>query len=267
MSSIEIGKVRLGKQDYKHDVRTLALAPFIAVPYFPPVWVFDAGRAAFPNDLWGNDAYGDCVVASRANAQLRLERMEQRRTIPIAANDVIELYKKMTGCKEPEDENDTGLVMLDAMRQWRKEGWSMAANKARVYKIAAFGEVDPMNNQELRAATYLLGGVHYGFSLPRVAQSMIENKVWDYNGETGPEWQPGSWGGHAVYGFGYDNQAHVIKTWGMNVRVTNAFMRKYCDEAWAVVDSFDSWRTKQTIDVVKLVEKLRSVASHVAYDG
>jgi hypothetical protein len=92
---------------------------------------------------------------------------------------------------------------------------------------------------------------------------MTNNGVWDYNGEKGPSWQPGSWGGHAVYGFGYDGDSITIKTWAMNVRVTNNFIDRYCDEAWGIVDALDSWRTRQTIDVAKLTEELQQISSHV----
>lgn len=261
---MDFEKLKLGKQGYKHDDRTLMMAKFLSPDiHIPDHFNFDANRAPFPDRVWGNDNYGDCVIAARANATLRLERVEQRRTLAMVDEDAINLYKAMTGCQSPGDEKDTGLVMLEAMRQWRNEGWSMFKYPHHHYDIAAYGEIDPMNQQELRACIYMLGGVHFGFALPVAAQQMTRNKVWDYNGENGGEWQPGSWGGHAVYGIAYDKDSITIKTWGFNVKVTNAFIEKYCDEAWGVVDNLDSWRTKQTIDVSKLESELRQISSHV----
>lgn len=255
-------EVKLGKRDYRHDERTLALGPVLSTDItVPEVFNFDKNRAPFPDRMWGNDEFGDCVIAARANQTLRIERVEQRRTLHMVDDDVISEYKKLTGCVSPGDANDTGLVMLNAMRDWKNDGWTMTQKPGHHYSIAAYGEIDPMNRKEVRASIYMLVGIQFGFALPWAARRM--GSVWDYTGGTGPDWRPGSWGGHAVYGFGYDPEGITIKTWGQNVTVTNAFLEKYCDEAWGVVDALDSWRTKQTIDVADLIAKLKKISSHV----
>ena len=259
---LDFENMRLGKLEYKHDNRTLALAPMLSTEIrVPEIYNFDKNRAPFPDHMWGNDEYGDCVIAARANQTLRIERVEQRRTLYMVDDDAISEYKKLTGCVSPGDPNDTGLVMLYAMRDWRNDGWTMTQKPGHHYNIAAYGEIDPMNPDEVRASIYMLVGIQFGLALPLATRKM--GTTWDYNGETGPEWQPGSWGGHAVYGFGYDPETITIKTWGENVTVTNTFIEKYCDEAWGVVDALDSWRTKQTIDVDKLLSELKQISSHV----
>lgn len=251
-------EMQLGKKAYEHNPKTLKLAEFMLPAIsVPPSFDIDAHRNPFPTDLWGNDAFGDCVFADRANAQLRLERIEQRKTIPITNEIVINEYKKRTGCVSPGDANDSGYVILQAMREWRKEGWSIGA---RNYNIFAYGELDPKNHQQLKEGAYLLGGVHFGFALPRAMQGKT---AWNYNGETGPDWEPYSWGGHCVYGKGYNASGMLVKTWGMDVKVNWAFIDKYCDEAWAVVDNADSWRIKQTVDVSALASQLGKITTHV----
>lgn len=264
----EIHELKLGKLEHKHDDRTLMLAKyFLPDIRVPEIFDFDKRRAAFPLRMWGNAAYGDCVIADRCNAILRLERIEQRRTIALYDEDAISEYKKLTGCQQPGDENDTGLVILDAMREWKNDGLETDGRSGirspRTYKIAAYGELDPHDGRQLRTAAYLLHGIHFGFWLPAAAQSMTDNGVWDYNGETGPDWEPGSWGGHCVYSKAFDSTSMEVLTWAMKVKVTDNFIKKYCDECWAVVDSFDSWRTKQTIDVAKLTEQLHEITSKV----
>jgi hypothetical protein len=259
---------KLGKGKYVHDERTVMLARLLLpeIPV-PATWDFDKGRKAIPLRMWGNDAWGDCVIAGEANQLLRLERIEQRRTVPMGDQDAINRYKELTGAQQPEDENDTGLVVLEAMRNWRNTGWQMDGRvnvrNPRNYSIAAYGELEPNDHSQLRAASYLLHGIHFGFALPIAAQGMTNNGVWDYNGETGSQWEPGSWGGHLVYSKAFDPESMEILTWAMKVKVTNNFIDKYCDEAWAVVDSLDSWRTKQTIDVQKLIQTLTGISHKV----
>jgi hypothetical protein len=66
-----------------------------------------------------------------------------------------------------------------------------------------------------------------------------------------------------VYSKAFSPEGLFILTWGEEVFVTNKFIERFCDEAWAVVDSLDSWRTKQTIDVPKLLSELQQVSGRV----
>jgi len=266
---IDLAKVSLGKKAYEHDERTLMLASFMKTDEIsvPDHFDFDKGRRAFPIRVWGNDAYGDCVIAGRCNHIVRLERVEQRRTIALYDDDAIAEYKKMTGCVNPGDENDTGLVVLSAMQEWRNTGMQ-TDGRARVrsprnFSIYAYGELNPQDHDQLRLASYALHGIHLGLWLPIAAQEMTQNRVWDYNGESGEEWQPGSWGGHLVYSKAFDTDGLEVLTWGIKVKLTWNFIDKYCDEAWAVVDNQDSWRIKQTVDVAALNKQLHEITSQV----
>lgn len=265
----DILNLRLGKQEYQHDDLTLMLAKFMRTDEIrvPSTWDFDKSRRPFTLRMWGNADYGDCVIAGRANAIVRMERVEQRHTITLLDDDAINNYKRLTGCVSPGDAHDTGLVVLEAMRDWKNVGMvtdgRAGIRSARNYKIAAYGELEPQDHVQTRTASYVFHGVHMGFWLPVAAQRMTQNGVWDYNGETGPEWQPGSWGGHLVYSKAFDPESFEILTWASKVKVTNAFIDKYCDEMWAAVDVLDSWRTKQTIDVPALEAQLQKISGHV----
>lgn len=246
---------KLGKLDHKHDDRTLMMARFLAPVRVPSIYDFDKGRRPFPWKVWKNDELGDCVIAGRANQQLRLERIEQRRTIGMRDVDVVNEYFRESGGQ------DSGLVMLDAQRSWRNEGWTV---NGRNYKIAAYGEVEPQDFDQLRSGIYVLHGMQYGFSLPIAAQAMTHQGVWDYNGETGSEWQPGSWGGHCAYGKSYRRHDEFpVITWGREVVVTGNFIKKYCDEAWVVVDNLDPWSHSNTLDVKGLTAALHQISGKV----
>lgn len=255
----KIGK--LGKQGHEHNDKTLMLARFFLPEiYYPSTFDFDKGRSPFPIRMWGNDDWGDCVIAGEANQLLRLERIEQRRTLPLGDQDAIDRYKALTGAHTPGDGRDNGLVVLQAMRNWHHSGWSVGG---KLYGISAYGELEPNDPHQLRMACYSLHGIHFGFSLPLAARAMTSQKLWDYKGETGPEWEPGSWGGHLVFSKSYTKRGFRVLTWGHEILATDAFISRYCDEAWSVVDSLDSWQVKQTIDVVKLQERLGQISSKV----
>jgi hypothetical protein len=254
---------RLGKKEYESDPRTLRLATFLKIPYYKETYDFDSKRAKFPTHMWGNDAYGDCVLASEAECMLRLERVETRRTLRTLTDDVvINRYKKMTGTETPGDGNDNGLVMLQAFRAWRHIGWHFGPE--RDYTISAFGEVDPLDSDQLKAAIYVLGGVHFGFALPKTAMAQTDKGYWDVVQDApGNSGKPGTWGGHAVYSKRYNKDNFYVKTWGKEIRVSDAFVKKYADEAWGVVDNLNHWRKSSYLDVGGMLAKLREVGVHV----
>ena len=255
--------VKLGKKPYVHDERTFMMGKYLLPDiHVPESWDFDGERRPFPTKVWGNNDYGDCVIAGEANQTLRLERIEAHRTVPLTDEDAITRYMKLSGCAEPGDQYDTGLEIIAAMRDWKNNGFHMST-RDRYFTIAAYGELDPQDHQITRAAAYLLHGVQWGFWLPRAAQQMTREGVWDYNGQTGDEWKPGSWGGHCVYSKKFDADAHYVLTWGMEVAVSNAFVDRYADEAWAVVDSLDPWKATKVIDVEALEAALAHLSSKV----
>jgi hypothetical protein len=256
-------KVKLGKKEYQHDDRTLMLAKYLPVDIRVPAdFDFDANRRPIPNNMWGNDEFGDCVIAGEANEILRLERVETWQTAQITDEDAINRYKHLTGCKEAGDENDTGLEIIAAHRDWRNNGFKVAY-KGRTYFIDAYGEIDPSDREQVRLATFLLHGTQWGVWLPEAAQQMTNEGKWDYKGETGPEWKPGSWGGHCVYSKKFSPDSIFVETWDMEIEVTNAFIDKYADEAWGVVDNLDEWRKSGHLDVDAMEKRLSEITTKV----
>lgn len=259
---------RLGKKEHKYDQRTLALGDFIQRGPLPASHDFDKNRSRFPLEVWGNDEWGNCVIVGQAHQLVRLERLEQRRTLPITENDVVERYKALSGAQTAGDIEDDGLVMLDAMKAWRG-GWELDYSRSappRRYSIAAYGELDPQDPWQLKAAIFLLHGIQFGFWLPYTAQNSMNSAepVWDYISTGDWRERPGTWGGHAVFCKAYSSSGdYEILTWGQKVRVTQAFVDRYADEAWAAVDDFDTWRRSSIIDVPAMVERLREIGALV----
>lgn len=258
--------LKLGAVTGKRDAKLVTLDPFIKedMVQAPASYDFDKGRKAFPSRMWGNNAFGDCEVAGRANYALRLERVETRATPDIEDDDVITEYKLMTGCESPGDNNDTGLTTPDNLNKWR-HGWEItkawkhgATPATRTYNIFAYGFVTPSNHDLVRLATYLFHGIIIGANLPVAAQTQFEtNQVWDVvNDSTG---EPGSWGGHCMYGKAYDKDHMKLLTWQREVIVTNAWWNEYVDESYCVIDAHDVWRnSKHVFDIDALVAEMRN---------
>jgi len=244
---------RLGKAPAKRDARNFKLAALLkALPPVPDEWDYDLANPAIaiPTPMFGNDVYGDCVIAGRAHQTLRFEAFEQQKLIPVTDKDVLREYWKQEGGTGPDF--DKGLVVLDSLKLWRKPGWRVARRK---YSIYAFAQVDQNNMAEVKAAIYLLSGAGAGILLPRSAQDQITSgKPWDVT--SGPDSTPGSWGGHYVYLVGYTTLGPVCVTWGRKQQMTWAFLQKYCDELYALVDNKDRFVKGSPVDVVKLAQYL-----------
>src|SRR5882762_9392904 len=107
---------KLGKAPCKRDKRNLMFAAILrAKVKVPKEYDFDLKHAGIPTPMFGNDTYGDCVIAGRAHQTLRFELIEQGSKIGIADADVVREYLKETGGA------DSGLVVLDSLNEWRQE--------------------------------------------------------------------------------------------------------------------------------------------------
>ena len=243
---------KLGKTAPRIDKRTIKLSSILkALPPIPTEYNFDSGlKFKIPLQMFGNDKYGDCVIAGRANQTLRFEAFEQQRAIVVTTKDVTTEYLKESGGL------DSGLVMLDSLNAWRK-GWKVAG---QTYDIYAFASVNPKDLNEVKASIYLLGGLYIGLSLPLNAQDQINaGKPWDVT--SGPKSKPGSWGGHCVYIKQYSTLKKLIPcmTWATIQPMTFAFFQRYCDEAYAIVDDQDKFIKNSPVDVNKLNQYLREI--------
>ena len=225
--------MKLGKLPQKIDARTFQLRKLLVAANLPPLPAeFDADGSCpnlLDNFMFANDKYGDCVIAGRAHMTLRFECFEQKKIIVISDTDVLNAYWHETGG------NDSGLIMLDSLRVWRKEGWTAAGNP---YNIYAFAQVTIKHHDDVKYSVLLLNGAYIGLNLPLSAKSQL-GKVWEVG--SGPDSEVGSWGGHCVYVKSYNAIGPVCVTWGKPQQMTWAFLDKYCDEAYAVIDNRNTW--------------------------
>ena len=234
---------KLGKAPAKADRRNLMFATLVRAPVpAPNEYDFDLVHPGVPTPMFGNDQHGDCVMAGRAHQTLRFELIEQKKVITITDKDVLREYTSETGGP------DTGLVVLDSLKEWRSKGWRVGKRR---YNIKAFAQIDQTSADEMKGAVYMDIGVGIGLSLPKSAQQQIAaGKPWDVT--TGPAAAPNSWGGHYVFVPGYTASGPVCVTWGRKQQMTWSFIRKYCDEAYAVFDAADSAKKTRFLKMATL---------------
>lgn len=225
--------LRLGKNEPKHDPRTLKLAKYVdraAIP-IPAAEDYTPAVAAWP--MYGNDRLGDCTCAAVGHMiQAWSANVGTEKTFDEAD---IELLYWETGTPpsssgEAGGDTDTGRFELDILNYWRKTG---VGQPSYADKIVAFASIDVSDINMLKTAIFLFGGVYVGLALPKTAQGQA---VWDVvgDGETGDS-QPGSWGGHAVNVAGYGDGKLKLVTWGGVMEMTENFWHAYGDEAYAIV--------------------------------
>lgn len=243
---------KLGKAAAKKDERNLKFATLLraALPTLPTSYDFDTGHAGIPTPMFANDTHGDCVIAGRAHQTLRFEDIEQGSVLMITDKEVLREYFKETGGA------DSGLVVLDSLKKWRRKGWKVGKH---TYHVQAFAQLDFQNPDEVRQAVFSDVGIGLGLQLPKAAQTQIQTgQPWDVT--TGPGSAPGSWGGHYVYVPGYTPQGPVCVTWGRKQQMTWAWLDKYCDEAYAVFDARNRFK-KKLINKAKLTAFLSTLAN------
>jgi hypothetical protein len=229
--SARFNNFKLGKLPQRIDPRTFQLKKLLIKKNLPPLPVIYDIDSTFPNfsdtNMYGNDKYGDCVIAGRAHMTLRFEDFEQSQLIKITDKEVENEYFKESGGK------DSGLVMLDSLNEWRKLGWTASG---KLYNIYAFAQIKIKNHNEVKYSIYLLRGAYTGFSVP---QSAIDQ----FN--AGQPWTVISGspivGGHCVYIKAYNATGPVCVTWGAEQQMTWEFWDTYFDEAYGVIDATDPW--------------------------
>lgn len=188
-------ELKLGKLPVRIDNRTIKLSSVFKKELLPPLPdkynIDNTLEGLIDNRVFANDIWGNCVIAGRAHQTLRFEAFEQRIcSYPITDDEVVNEYLKETNGL------DTGLIMLNSINLWRKEGWIAADKEHNIY---AFASVSFRNTNEVKYCIYLLYGAYAGILLPESAKSQFENgELWHV--VLGPDSYPGSWGGHCFTG-------------------------------------------------------------------
>lgn len=241
---------KLGRLPSRSDPRALMFGRFAREPrVLPERTNFWPRRSAFPLRTFGNDEWGDCTRASQANASMRMERLECRRTPSITDEEVVRVYREMSD--RLYGGGDNGAYETDALSEWRKPDTTFRDTKGRPLTIDAFLRVNAADQTELRSALVTAGahGIKVCLALPRAFQHILPPADWDIPAGQPliGDWQAGSWGGHSVFLRDYDAVGlWIVHTWALpDQRITWKAAAAYLDEAHVAIDSFDAWRTRK----------------------
>jgi hypothetical protein len=249
---------KLGKLPAKRDSRNIKFKCILKptmLPTLPETYDVDNDNLhkTIPEQVFGNDAWGDCVIAGRANQTMRFECFEQCNILPITEQDCLTEYWQEGGGDE-KTKPDHGLVMLSSLKLWKSKGWIASSKK---YDIHAFAEIDVKDHNDLKYAIMLLYGACIGFEVPESAMTQFyKGETWSVVSNSKTE------GGHCVYMVGWNSIGPVCVTWGKKQQMTWEFYDKYTDEAYAIVDNRDEWIPNSPLDTEELEKLLRSITSN-----
>jgi hypothetical protein len=211
---------RLGR--IRPKVRTLALplARYIDLEKvrvsLPDKVDYSAKAMSSIKRVYGNDRYGDCVIAGKYHQVGIWTGNESGEPVVADDREVLSAYHKICG------PGDNGCVITDVLDYFMQRGLMFGG---QVHRIDGYAAVDWTNRDLVRAAIYLLGSLTLGINLPQ--SWTCTNCVWD-------ERAHGNVGGHDVCAVGYDEKGVQICTWGGLVTITWPAMtsKKWIEECY-----------------------------------
>lgn len=228
---------RLGKGPARWSPKMLQFASYSRELAPPPLnigWVDNVGTD------WGmdlNDVIGDCGIAAPAHMIKSWTAYANPPLIDIPLSVILRVYSAVSGYRPGDPSTDNGVVIVDVLNYWRKQGIGG-------HKIKAFVQINPRNHVHMKQAIAEFGSVIVGLGLPIAWQDVPNGvngrPVWSLPVPGDPHGQPFSWGGHCVpyCGFGVDtggNAGFMPISWGAEYDITPGAHDTFCDEAYAVI--------------------------------
>lgn len=247
-------RYKLGKQRPKIDSRTLQFGAYLKKELAPPPATVDYAKPVAQWPMMGNDQYGDCTCAAAGHMiEEWTANTGPENILPDKA--ILHAYKHFAG-----NNPDAGANMLDVLKYWRKTG---IGND----KIAAFAQLEPQNDVQLRDSVNIFGAAYIGLALPDFAVPPNTDFLtipWVVPG-TGPVGTaaPNPNNGHCIPAVGYDQRVIYVVTWGALKTMSWQFYDAYADEAFAVLSP--DWINKKVgtspsgFDMAALEQDLQDV--------
>lgn len=211
---------KLPAQPARPHLRLSAVLSTLAAPPASCDWQSDS--ITWP--MYGNDQWGDCTCAEIGHQVNQLTFYGSGTEVQPTDADVLGVYSAVTGFNPKKPSTDQGAYIQDVLAYWRRTGIAG-------HKIVAYGSVDVGNLVEVKQAIALFGSINIGINFPDSAMDQFNaGEVWDVVKGARVE------GGHCVMAGAYGNGRIGVVTWGAETEMTEAFWKKYVDEAWVVLD-------------------------------
>jgi hypothetical protein len=162
------------------------------------------------SQMYGNDAYGDCVIASLFHAFGIWSGNESNSPVVGTTTEAVNAYHTICG------PGDNGCVITDVYDYAQQHGVTIGG---KLYKIDGYVAIDWTNKTEVQYAIWLFGIVKLGVNLPQAW--MDSSDVWDVPSGRGAT----IIGGHDIPIAGYNDQGVKILTWaGTRLITWKAFL-------------------------------------------
>lgn len=222
----------LGKKAARFDKRTLKLSRYLA-PHLRDRPEVSDWAAKVPNwPMYLNDQIGDCAIAMVAHARQSWTGNDGTIVTP-SDQEVIDGYSHVGGYRPGNPHTDQGCVMLDVLNSWNHDGLCGG-------HIRAYAQIHPGDVETSLTGCHYFGGLMMGVQLPLAVQG--NDTEWLAPSDPAQmvgEWAKGSWGGHAVFGSGYDvtRQRLQFVSWGKVMEMSFNFLAAYADEVYVCVSA------------------------------
>ena len=242
--------LKLGRLPAKRSLKSLALSNYLnmGAVAFPQT---HAWERKIPYGMMANDRIGDCTCAAAGHMIMNWQAVANAGSpVTIPDDQIIAAYSAITGYDPASGANDNGANELDVLAYWQTTGIAG-------HKIAGKATLDIHNVDQIKAATYLFGGVYIGFEVPAFIMEDTGNHNWgSMSGDTSIV------GGHAVPVFGYGRGGCTNVSWGDLYHMSWDFWLQYCDEAYAIVST--DWLKQSAVspsglDLQGLIQDLTQV--------
>lgn len=214
-------KVKLGRKRPKALPACLKLEPYINQNVELPPSINRRDKAAQSTArMYLNDEYGDCVIAGKGHwlGVVSSNDSDSPGIVMCTDQEILSQYHSICG------PGDNGCNITDVLDVMRSAGFIASGQR---HKIDGYVSVDWTNQQVVKAALVLFGGLVLGINLPKAWTS---NAVWDVTNTQ-------IVGGHDVTAIDYDDSGVYISSWGRIYRITwPAFQsRQWIEECYALL--------------------------------
>jgi hypothetical protein len=200
------------------------------------------------NQVYGNDEWGDCVIAS-AMHRIGLATGEESLKPEIGTTlEAITQYHQICGPGDP------GCYIPEVLDEMQRDGITCNKNK---HRITAYAALDTRDTVLLKTAIELFGLVNFGINLP--SDWLTTDKPW------GPT-NSNIIGAHDVSAIGYDTNGVQITTWGAKTTILwKVFLtHKWVEECyvslagdWTKIDNLnphgiDAFALEQALKMIEI---------------
>ena len=245
--TMKLGKLPASPRPTDLKFKTYLRGP---LPKYPKTFGHETNIGVW--GMLGNDTVGDCTIAGAAHEHM-IWTTEGFAPTPFSDAGVLADYSAISGYNPDDSSTDTGCDVHDVLNYRKDTGLIDAAGNR--HKIAAYLSLEPGNLNHLLTAMFLFGAVGIGINFPDSAMDQFnEGQPWGV--------VPGATieGGHYVPLVARRGNL-VVVTWGALQQMTTSFLRRYCDEAWAMVspELLRSGKSPEGFDLPALMSDLGSL--------